>query len=119
MLGVAQATPVVDYQQLIEFIKSGRNADFKQALGTLTRREINLSGRSVLMGTAIGAGNASAVEAMLDWGMAVNRPMVEVLLDLGANPNIRTGKGETALAIAQRRHKPELVDMLRQHGGQP
>ena len=143
MLGVAQATPVVDYQQLIEFIKSGRNADFKQALGTLTRREINLSGRSVLMGTAIGAGNASAVEAMLDWGMAVNRTLpfayqgesyevtpllfaisakarggvIERLIARGADVN-RDSEGLRPLNLALMTGQSAVANLLLDHGAQ-
>ncbi|MDR0777363.1 MAG: ankyrin repeat domain-containing protein [Azonexus sp.] len=72
---VADARPPVDYKQLIDYIKNGQTAQFKAELAGRTREDINLSGRTVLMASAIASNQADAVDALLDWGMDPNRAL--------------------------------------------
>ena len=72
----AYARPAVNYDQLVGYIKSGQTAQLKLGLEGRTRDEINLSGRSILMATAIASGQADAIDALLDWGMDVNQSLV-------------------------------------------
>ena len=44
---------------------------------------------------------------------------VNVLLKLGANPNIRNNSGETPLHLAMSKHNKELVTLLLSHGADP
>lgn len=74
-LDAATPRPPVSYSQMIGYIKNGQSAQFKLGLAGRTRDEINLSGRSILMASAVTSGQADAVDALLDWGMDVNRSL--------------------------------------------
>ncbi len=47
--------------------------------------------------------------------MANNSKMVKYLLEHGADPNIKTKKGETALSLAQQEGFTEIIELLKQY----
>jgi ankyrin repeat protein len=66
-------------------------------------------------GAPLGPSAAANGQAVLHWMLDFRcvRPAVQRLLDDGADPNLRVGKyGETALHVAVRRRRIELIDPL-------
>lgn len=104
-IAVAGARPPVDYKQLVDYIKSGQIAQFKAELAGRAREDINLSGRTVLMASAIASNQAEAVDALLAWGMDPNRALL--LSALGEGSEITP----LLLAISSRA-SPDLVGRL-------
>jgi len=51
--------------------------------------------------------------------LKANPEIVKALLNAGANVNLRSRNGYTALTWAQTRHHPEIVRLLRRAGGRP
>jgi len=47
---------------------------------------------------------------------ANNIEIVKILLNLGANPNIREGEGETPIEVAREKGFKEIVNLLIKHG---
>jgi ankyrin repeat protein len=45
-----------------------------------------------------------------------HRDLVTLLMQKGADPNVVDAKGRTALAMASRAGKGEIVQILKQHG---
>lgn len=73
---VVDARPPVNYAQLVGYIKNGQTAQLQAELEGRTREEINLSGRTVLMASAITSGQADAVDALLAWGIDPNHTLI-------------------------------------------
>lgn len=98
------ARPPVNYSQLAGYIKSGQIAQLKLGIEGRTGDEINLSGRSILMATAISTGQADAVDALLDWGMDVNRSMALVQhgTSLEITPLMQAISAKADLRLVQR-----------------
>lgn len=73
---LADARAPVNYAQLVGYIKSGQITEFKRGLEGRTRDEIDLTGRSILMSSAITASQVDAIDVLLDWGMDPNRTLM-------------------------------------------
>ncbi len=91
------------------------------------------------LGTAAGFGNAKLIQRLLDHGADVNArsrggrsllidlansdsfpaESITTLIERGANPNLRTEAGQTALDFANQRGRTPTVDLLAKAGAKP
>lgn len=143
-IALVQASSPSDYNQLVSDLRSGDISRFRYALAKHPVGDINLAGRSLLMAIAIESAHADAVDALLNWGMNVNRylllssqgvPMeitplmhaisakaspevVKRLLILGADPNIPS-EGLFPLNLALGSGQFEIARLLLDSGAHP
>ncbi len=68
---------------------------------------------------SLDAQNARGETPLVMAGLIANDVGTQILLDLGAHPNIATEKGETPLRIAASSNRPRIVHSLMEKGAEP
>lgn len=97
------ARPAPDYKQLVGYIKQGQVMLLRQALKDKTREDINLSGRAVLISSAISSQKPDAIDALVDWGIDVNRslPQMEGNESFAITPLVYAISGKAGLPMVE------------------
>lgn len=100
----ANARTAPDYKQLVSYIKQGQVSLLRQALQGKAREDINLSGRVVLISSAISNQQPDAIDALVDWGIDVNRtlPQREGNESFTTTPLLYAISGKAGLPVVER-----------------